>query len=220
MIFKYFLNHKKNVFCPDALKKWHSGSSLSRYDNFKKIFNVKYLPHLVFDSYHTFLKVIKIINKNVKKGFIDKQKFVVTNILREKILMGYKPKIVIEKMSDIIGWGVVVEEDIYKGQFVGEYVGVVKKKTRFVIKRNMYCMSYTTHPVSNPYVIDAKDIGNFTRFINHSSNPNLNLVSVIVDGLIHMIFFANQDISKSSQLTFDYGDGFWDDFKTHNQQMI
>jgi SET domain-containing protein len=58
-------------------------------------------------------------------------------------------------------------------------------------------------------VIDAEEKGNFTRFINHSDEPNLTSRWIVVDGIYHVILFANQLIPKGTQLTYDYGPNYW-----------
>ncbi|PWW75971.1 SET domain-containing protein [Tuber magnatum] len=56
------------------------------------------------------------------------------------------------------------------------------------------------------YSLDSKDMGNVTRFSNHSCDPNLDIYSVVTGS--HEIFtlalFANRDITAGSELTFSY----------------
>ncbi|CUS07855.1 unnamed protein product [Tuber aestivum] len=56
------------------------------------------------------------------------------------------------------------------------------------------------------YSLDSKDMGNVTRFSNHSCDPNLDIYSVVTGS--HEIFtlalFANRDIAAGSELTFSY----------------
>lgn len=57
--------------------------------------------------------------------------------------------------------------------------------------------------------IDATNIGNIARFINHSCNGG-NLCTVIVRSsgalLPRVCFFASRDVQEDEELTFSYGD--------------
>lgn len=68
-------------------------------------------------------------------------------------------------------------------------------------------------PIKDQYVCDAKHYGNFTRFINHSCEPN---VIGIKSYTIHhdtrfpyIAFFTNKYIPANSELTLNYGDNYW-----------
>lgn len=55
--------------------------------------------------------------------------------------------------------------------------------------------------------IDARHMGNISRFINHSCNPNLDVVAVRIGPcpIPHVSFFANKEILVGEELTFHYG---------------
>jgi SET domain-containing protein len=57
-------------------------------------------------------------------------------------------------------------------------------------------------------VIDAT-AGCLTRFINHSSNPNLTPIHAYWEGFYHLIFLSLRAIHPGEQLTFDYGETYW-----------
>uniref|UniRef100_K3WB34 MYND-type domain-containing protein n=1 Tax=Globisporangium ultimum (strain ATCC 200006 / CBS 805.95 / DAOM BR144) TaxID=431595 RepID=K3WB34_GLOUD len=55
-------------------------------------------------------------------------------------------------------------------------------------------------------IVDATEAGNFTRFINHSCDANLELMAVRVDSYIpRLVLFAQRDVKHGDELTFDYG---------------
>ena len=59
------------------------------------------------------------------------------------------------------------------------------------------------------YTIDAKRIGNFTRFINHNYKPNV-ISRLYFDGCMwHTILVADCGIAKDEQLFIDYSRGDW-----------
>ncbi len=49
--------------------------------------------------------------------------------------------------------------------------------------------------------------GGPARYINHSCNPNCELVQLSVDGLPYMCFFAKKNAKSRMDFTFDYN---WD----------
>lgn len=69
--------------------------------------------------------------------------------------------------------------------------------------------------VSDNVFIDAEDPeqSNWTRYINHSSEPNL-AVKVLpkgIDGKPRIWFVALRDIKNGEELCFDYGESYWGD---------
>ena len=64
------------------------------------------------------------------------------------------------------------------------------------------------------YVVDGRKFGSATRFMNHSCKPNCKIIPVSTtnhadDRLYYLAFFALEDISPGTELTFDYNPA-WD----------
>ena len=59
------------------------------------------------------------------------------------------------------------------------------------------------------YTVDARWFGGCGRFLNHSCEPNLDIVSVFCDlhdvNLPRIAFFASENIKARTELTYDYG---------------
>jgi len=55
--------------------------------------------------------------------------------------------------------------------------------------------------------VDARYYGNWTRFINHSCNPNLHIVPVRIDqpSPPHLAFFTLRTIQANEELSYSYG---------------
>lgn len=53
-------------------------------------------------------------------------------------------------------------------------------------------------------VIDATDKGNKCRFLNHSCDPNCELMKWMVNGEVRVGFFAIESIESGVELCFDY----------------
>jgi SET domain-containing protein len=97
------------------------------------------------------------------------------------------------------GSGLFAMEDIEKDDYVIEYVGEIECKRR----ENNYIMKING---INLWINGDKH-GGLAQYINHSCNPNCELVQWGVGGLPHMCFFAKKNIKSGMEFTFDYN---WD----------
>ncbi|CAA2953752.1 histone-lysine N-methyltransferase SUVR5 [Olea europaea subsp. europaea] len=122
------------------------------------------------------------------------------------------------------GWAVRAREAILRGSFVCEYIGEVideqeandRLNSRYDNKSCRYFYEINAHidDVSRliegqvPYVIDATNYGNISRFINHSCSPNLVNYQVLVESmdshLAHIGLYAIRDIAVGEELTYDF----------------
>ena len=128
----------------------------------------------------------------------------------EKIETAYIPQVSVRWVSDLVGYGLFAEEEIAARSYVGEYTGIVRRNNRrYFEPLNNYCYEYPVEDeIGRSFVIDATQ-GNLTRFINHSSSPNLKPFHVFYDGYYHLIFIALRLIQKGEQLSYDYGESYW-----------
>ncbi|KAF9687177.1 hypothetical protein SADUNF_Sadunf02G0066600 [Salix dunnii] len=116
------------------------------------------------------------------------------------------------------GFGLRLEEDISRGQFLIEYVGEVldahayeARQKEYASKghKHFYFMTLDGSELVNALVkvlvvIDACVKGNLGRFINHSCDPNCRTEKWVVNGEICIGLFALRDIKKGEEVTFDY----------------
>ncbi|GFY86549.1 histone-lysine N-methyltransferase SUVR5 [Actinidia rufa] len=121
------------------------------------------------------------------------------------------------------GWAVRAREAILRGTFVCEYIGEVideqeanKRHTRYGGEgwRYFYDIDAHINDMSRfiegqiPYVIDAMNYGNVSRYINHSCSPNLVNHQVLVESmdsqLAHVGLYASRDIDAGEELTHGY----------------
>ncbi|ETE65799.1 Histone-lysine N-methyltransferase NSD3, partial [Ophiophagus hannah] len=98
--------------------------------------------------------------------------------------------------------------DAAGGEFVNEYVGelIDEEECRLRIKRahensvtNFYMLT-----VTKDRIIDAGPKGNYSRFMNHSCNPNCETQKWTVNGDVRVGLFALCDIPAGMELTFNY----------------
>jgi palmitoyltransferase ZDHHC9/14/18 len=90
-------------------------------------------------------------------------------------------------------------EDIDIDNYVIEYLGKIEYKRW----ENNYMMKING---MNLWINGDKN-GGPAQYMNHSCNPNCELVQWGVDGLPHMCFFAKKNIKIGMEFTFDYN---WD----------
>lgn len=131
-----------------------------------------------------------------------------------------------------MGWGVRTLDFIPSGSFVCEYIGEVledeeaqKRKTDeylFAIGHNYYdkslweglsrsIPSLQKGPGKDDeagFAVDASEMGNFAKFINHSCTPNVYAQNVLYDhediSVPHVMFFACDDIRPHQELAYHY----------------
>jgi len=170
---------------------------------------IKYIHSLAFEDASLKEKLVKKSAKRLKrKGF--RQMNAWTLALHKKAMDEPRDHLFyIRWINAYLGYGVFAAQDIAALTYIGEYVGVVRKRRLRKYRFNDYVFGYAAAGKEIPYIIDAKEQGNFSRFINHSDQPNLTSRWVVKDGLTHIILFANQFIPKDKQLVYDYGEYYW-----------
>lgn len=165
---------------------------------------------LTFENFSILHRVLQKTARAKKQGLIQQYKIFRGAYYRKELEEKKHPKIEIRFINDRIKYGVFADQEILSSQFIGEYTGVVRKRTKSLIKYNNYCLRY---PISlddpKEFVIDAKNAGNFTRYINHSDRPNLEIMGIYVSPFLRIVFRSLDLIAAGEQLTFDYGECFW-----------
>lgn len=130
------------------------------------------------------------------------------------VQLGSKVNVCIYKTS-LYGWAVKTTQNIKKGQFVSQYIGeiITVNESEKRLENNSSSLDYMWNldfdDVNNyKYIIDGSHYANFTYFINHSCNANLNVYAVWINcldrNLPQLALFANRDILAGEQLTTDY----------------
>lgn len=114
--------------------------------------------------------------------------------------------------SEQCGWGVRSLNDIPRGAFVSKYLGeVITDEEAERRGDDMYFFNLIPFEKTNNddnFVVDAKHFGNFSRFYNHSCEPNMFPHQVYIYNhdirLPYVAFFAFRDIKAGEELTLDY----------------
>lgn len=201
---------------------------------FKKMFGVKLLREpMIADNRNTrFLKNIHNSYRRLRpyidghssyyEGLKDGDlRHVSEKSMLDKILNQFHgsrmhlPRVVIVRVNELVGNGLVAGQYIAPGTIIGEYSGVIVRvspRATNGLMDNTYFAPYSTDevPGSEMFVIDAKKAGNPTRFINHSDN-NSNAVWVpVFDGKkFRLIIAATKAIPKCKQILLKYRPSYW-----------
>ncbi len=121
----------------------------------------------------------------------------------------------IQKIDDKIGYGLFALKNLKKGDFIGEYTGVIRECEE--VTETFDDGSYETdfswdYPDETGKVIleiNGRLNGNELRFVNHDKNDNLAVEHTLHDGQWLIFFVANRDISTGEQLLVSYGEEYW-----------
>ncbi len=125
------------------------------------------------------------------------------------------------------GWGVITQRKIPERMFITYYYGEIIKSTEAEKRGSQYDAKGLTYLFDLDYnaedhdecayTVDATYYGNFSRFFNHSCDPNLVVYPFINDNadirLHHIAFFTNKEIQVGEELTFNYFGNFHDKVK-------
>ncbi|CBY00615.1 hypothetical protein IAQ61_011526 [Plenodomus lingam] len=97
--------------------------------------------------------------------------------------------------------GIVALTSFERGNAIGELVGLITKGVRHVDVMD------SSTPLAN-YQIWQGQVGNFTRFINHSCKANAQTTTFTwLD--TQRIVLVSKGIEAGSEITLDYGDKYW-----------
>ncbi|XP_058471471.1 histone-lysine N-methyltransferase NSD2 [Solea solea] len=106
------------------------------------------------------------------------------------------------------GWGLVALRDIKKGEFVNEYIGELvdeeecRARINYAHENNITNFYMLT--IDKDRIIDAGPKGNYSRFMNHSCQPNCETQKWTVNGDTRVGLFAVCDVPAGTELTFNY----------------
>jgi hypothetical protein len=119
------------------------------------------------------------------------------------------PKLLLKNVCSHVGFGLFAGEYIETGRLVGEYTGLVKKRSFLISVRKDYIGEYTIPGYPVKYIIDAEKYGSLMRYINHSEEANVYATTVILGGILRVFVVAKKPIAPGEQLLIDYGPHYW-----------
>ncbi|KAH8648372.1 hypothetical protein BX600DRAFT_442663 [Xylariales sp. PMI_506] len=140
--------------------------------------------------------------------------------LQERVKAGGKYRVGVEVLkTEDRGYGIRSNRCFEPGQIIMEYTGEIitedecdeRMKNKYKDNKCYYLMSF-----DQGMIIDAT-IGSIARFVNHSCQPNCQMIKWIVSGQPRMALFAgDRPIMTGEELTYDYN---FDPFSAKNVQQ-
>jgi len=172
----------------------------------------------------SYLSRTRIQWKPLFKRKLDKSPYYKANIdeFREldsrygaQIDASYIAPVYIKKISDKVGYGLFAAKQIGKGDFIGEYTGVIgiSEENTEVFDDGSYetdfSWDYPDETGGTVLEINGRLEGNELRFVNHNRLNNLDVEHTLHKGQWLIFFVAKKDIAADDQLFVSYGDEYW-----------
>lgn len=138
------------------------------------------------------------------------------SFLNDELDVRYPEKFFEVKKVDGMGNGLFAKREISKNQLIGEYTGELITTAERVKRGKTYCekkdLSYYIFQTCHTNLeIDAQAMGNHTRFINHSCDPNCKVKKVQMcigsegRSIPRNFITTRKKINKGDQITLSYG---------------
>lgn len=117
-------------------------TSIHSPKDFETIFNIRYLPSLYFQNRKTQEKIEKRCDLALRKEWITvRQKWLGHYYARG--MQGHIPlDLTIAWIDEKTGYGVWTNQNIPAQTYIGEYTGILRKRTFFGRWKNRYCFDY------------------------------------------------------------------------------
>ncbi|XP_042293732.1 histone-lysine N-methyltransferase EHMT1-like [Sceloporus undulatus] len=108
------------------------------------------------------------------------------------------------------GFGVRTMEDLPPGAFLCQYFGELISRVEAAQREEDAYYFLVAAEAGGECCLDGHFFGSVGRFLNHSCQPNLLALPVVVGSEIPGIaFFSARAIRAGEELGFDYGEAFW-----------
>ncbi|KAK9763167.1 hypothetical protein K7432_010413 [Basidiobolus ranarum] len=124
------------------------------------------------------------------------------------------PKVYIRWVNSLVKWGLFAEEPIPPKTTIGLYTGFLTNKTTnfdYSWEYNVYTQVYDKDEESVLLAIDALEVGNHLRFVNHNEESiNVSPFYAARDNIWWIFYIATKPIEINQQLLTDYGKSYWE----------
>ena len=202
---EYFQNAMIN-----SAKKTNERKKFFQKD-FPKYFGVEHLQHSLIDP-----DVLPLIEKH---DITQDPQYAQINVQRRIDLHGYylerggipdDRRVYVAYASPEMGFGVFANVYIPAWSIIAEYTGVITNK----FANTDYAWIYYSTPKDangNEVVlkVDGRTRGNIARFVNHSEDPNCDVVHVPYKNRWRTLYISNKPLLPDQELTVYYGSNYW-----------
>lgn len=206
---KYFgIDYFQNTFAKPNIKE-----ERIKYfqEDFEKYFGVEYLQHSIIDP-----QILPLLEKH---DITQDLEYSQINVQRRVDLHGHyferggfsnDRRVYVAYSSPEIGLGVFANIYIPAWTIIAEYTGIITNKFP---NTDYVWVYYSKLKDSNGEEIilkvDGRTKGNISRFVNHSENPNCDVVHVPYKNRWRTIYVSNRSILPDEELTVYYGSKYW-----------
>ncbi|OLQ19339.1 SET domain protein [Cryptosporidium hominis] len=162
------------------------------------------------DNVESMNSIHQSLQESSKRNKIQLEDMGPTKLYRYLDLLPYDKRLNIKK-SSIHGFGLFAKELIKTGEPIIEYVGELIRNSVADKRESLYksngnrdgsCYMFRLDESS---VIDATNIGNHARFMNHCCDPNSICKVISIDSQNkHIVIFSKKTINKDEEITYDY----------------
>ena len=109
------------------------------------------------------------------------------------------------------GIGIRTLQPIQKDRPLGEYVGEILHPRGTKDPEGTYglAISGPNDSYETVGIVNARHYGNWTRYINHSCDPNTEFASMLIGRKQRAVIKTLRDVAMFEELTVHYGDEYW-----------
>lgn len=126
------------------------------------------------------------------------------------VFIGNVSEVLGDERFDLAGYGLFVNEEIVKGQFIGQATGNIERVPLDSDWDPSYAYIYRDLRPDFVELLNCLHMSNALRYMNHSKNDNVNAVRMFFDDKFVTFLVAKKDILTGSQILFDYGNTYWE----------
>ncbi|WP_213358310.1 SET domain-containing protein [Chlamydiifrater phoenicopteri] len=175
-----------------------------------ELLNFQFLSELTFSDWKVESAVRQLCKKAERKHLVSLSSKWLGKFHKKELEFPSFNSFVISWIDSYIGYGVFASKNIPAWSYIGEYTGILRRRKAVWMDENDYCFRYPLPLFTIKYfTIDSGNHGNFTRFINHSDNPNAEAIGVFHDGLFHVIIRSIKPIKAGEEICYHYGPLYW-----------
>ena len=191
----------KKIIAPHKIRVFMNGIITAIAEQqFFNIFKVRYASTLEFEDAE--------VRENVKRiaNFRINRENDLESHLYEPMLETVNDKLYLMHVRRM-GMGVFTDKIIMPNEYVAEYTGVVSRES--LNTENPYLFTYKSKREGDlldyKYLVDAREVGNISRFVNHSEDSNVSTFIMMGKDAWHIVFAASRKIYSGEQLFINYG---------------
>jgi hypothetical protein len=180
-------------------------------EDFPKYFGVEHLQQTIVDPDVLHLLDNHDITLDPQYAKIDVQKRIdLHGYFFERGGFPDDRRVYVAYSSPEMGFGVFANVYIPAWTIVAEYTGVITRNFR----NTDYVWVYYSTPKDSEgnevtLKVDGRTKGNVARFVNHSENPNCDVIHVPYKNRWRTIYVSNRSLLPDEELTVYYGTKYW-----------